>query len=60
MSKEDCILCHIVNGKIPSKKLYEDDECIAILDVNGASPGHSFVIPKEHYPILEKVPDHLV
>ncbi|MBS3097794.1 HIT domain-containing protein [Candidatus Woesearchaeota archaeon] len=54
---EDCILCSIIEGKIPSKKVYEDDDSLAILDVNGSNPGHCFVIPKQHYPILEQVPD---
>jgi len=30
---------------------------LAVLDVNGANPGHCFVIPKNHYPIIEQVPD---
>jgi len=60
MSQESCIICQIVGGKIPSKKIYEDEDCVAILDVNGANPGHSFVIPKEHHPIMERVPDFLV
>ena len=51
---EDCILCSIIEGKIPSKKVYEDDDSLAILDVNGSNPGHCFVIPKQHYPILEQ------
>ncbi len=57
MSKENCLLCQIVEGKIPSKKIYEDEQVIAVLDINGASPGHCFVIPKNHYPIIEQVPD---
>lgn len=60
MNQKNCILCRIINGEIPSKKIYEDDDCIAILDVNGANPGHSFIIPKEHYAIFEKVPDYLI
>ncbi|MBL7056188.1 HIT family protein [Candidatus Woesearchaeota archaeon] len=57
MTGENCLLCQIISNKIPSYKIYEDDLCIAILDVNGASPGHSFIIPKNHYPIIEQVPD---
>lgn len=57
MSKENCLLCQIIDGKVPSKKIYEDDKVIAILDINGANPGHSFVIPKNHYPIMEQIPD---
>jgi len=56
-SSENCLLCQIISNKIPSYKIYEDDICMAILDVNGAIPGHSFIIPKNHYPIIEQVPD---
>ncbi len=56
----DCVICQIVEGKVPSKKIYEDDEIVAFLDVNGATPGHTFVVPKQHYPIFEQVPDPLV
>jgi histidine triad (HIT) family protein len=57
VSKGSCLLCQIVEGKIPSKKVYEDDLVLVILDVNGANPGHCFILPKNHYPILEQVPD---
>ena len=55
--REGCIVCSIIDNKIPSKKIYEDDIAIAVLDVNGANPGHCFIMPKNHYPILEKVPN---
>ena len=58
MGEENCILCQIINGKVPSKKIYEDENTLAILDVNGANAGHCFVIPKKHYPILEQIPDN--
>jgi len=58
--KDECILCQIIDGKIPSEKIYEDENILAILDINGANPGHVFVIPKEHFTILEQVPDFLV
>lgn len=44
----DCIFCKIVNGEIPSKKIYEDDKVIAILDVNPVVDGHTLIIPKKH------------
>ncbi|HJN56875.1 MAG: HIT domain-containing protein [Candidatus Woesearchaeota archaeon] len=56
-SKDSCLICQIVSNKIPSYKIYEDDMALAVLDVNGANPGHCFVIPKNHYPIIEHVPD---
>ncbi len=56
-TRATCLVCQIVENKIPSKKIYEDDLVMAVLDVNGAVPGHSFVIPKNHYQIIEQVPD---
>ena len=56
-AREACLVCQIVGNKIPSKKIYEDELSMAVLDVNGANPGHCFVMPKNHYPIIEQVPD---
>jgi histidine triad (HIT) family protein len=44
----DCIFCKIINGEIPSKKLYEDDKVYAFYDINPEAPVHFLVIPKEH------------
>lgn len=46
---ENCIFCKIVNGIIPSFKIYEDKDYIAFLDIMPATKGHSLVIPKKHY-----------
>ncbi|TAG26910.1 MAG: histidine triad nucleotide-binding protein [Burkholderiales bacterium] len=43
-----CIFCKIVAGKIPSKKVYEDEEIFAFHDINPWAPVHFLVIPKEH------------
>ena len=45
----NCIFCKILNNKIPSKKVFEDDEFIAILDAFPANEGHTLVIPKKHF-----------
>jgi len=45
----DCIFCKIVNGEIPSYKLYEDENFVAFLDIHPQSAGHVQVIPKKHY-----------
>lgn len=45
----DCIFCKIVEGKIPSLKIYEDDVILAFLDINPDSNGHTLIIPKKHY-----------
>ncbi len=44
----DCLFCKIVNGEIPSKKVYEDDLCYAFYDISPIAPVHFLVIPKEH------------
>lgn len=46
--EEDCVFCKIVEGKIPSEKVYEDDTVIAFKDINPAAPVHILVIPKKH------------
>ena len=45
---EDCIFCKIIKGEIPSNKVYEDEEILAIYDINPAAPIHILVIPKKH------------
>ena len=45
----DCIFCKIINGEIPSNKLYEDNDLIVIMDINPDVNGHMLVIPKKHY-----------
>jgi len=45
----DCIFCKIINGEIPSFKIYEDEKFFAFLDINPLNPGHTLVIPKKHY-----------
>lgn len=45
---EDCIFCKIIEGKIPSAKLYEDRDTIAFLDIAPINKGHALVVPKKH------------
>ena len=43
------IFCKIINGEIPSYKLYEDDKVLVFLDVNPNHNGHTLIVPKKHY-----------
>ena len=43
-----CIFCQIINGEIPSKKIYEDEYTYAFLDIEPVSLGHTLIIPKVH------------
>jgi histidine triad (HIT) family protein len=47
-SPMDCLFCKIVNGEIPSKKVYEDDHVLAFHDINPVAPVHVLIIPKKH------------
>lgn len=44
----DCLFCSIIEGKIPSNKIYEDDSVFAFYDIDPQAPVHFLVIPKEH------------
>ena len=43
------VFCRIIDGEIPSTKVYEDDDVLAILDISQTTKGHTLVIPKKHY-----------
>ena len=58
--EQQCVFCHIATGKIPAKKVYEDDKVAAVLDINPGASGHLLVIPKEHAAIMPQMNDDLV
>lgn len=43
------VFCKIIDGEIPSTKIYEDDTVLAILDISQTTKGHTLVFPKTHY-----------
>ena len=51
----DCLFCKIVNGDIPSTKVYEDGKILAFRDINPQAPTHVLVIPKEHIPSVDGI-----
>lgn len=53
---EDCIFCQIIEGKIPGRTVYEDDDVFAFLDANPLSRGHTLVIPKNHHERVSDLP----
>lgn len=55
--KQKCPFCAMAAGEIPVKKVYEDAECIAILDINPANKGHMLLFPKKHYGMMAQMPD---
>jgi len=51
-----CIFCSIVSGEVPTNKIDENKEAIAVLEINPISNGHSLILPKEHIPDSSKIP----
>ena len=49
---EECIFCKIINGQVPSEKVYEEDEILAFKDIQPAAPIHVLIIPKKHIATL--------
>ena len=45
---EDCLFCKIINGDIPSERVYEDDYVYAFKDIDPVAPVHVLIVPKEH------------
>jgi histidine triad (HIT) family protein len=57
----DCIFCKIINKEIPSDGvIYENNDAVAILDINPIAPGHALVIPKIHSENLLGLPDEKI
>ena len=46
--KNDCLFCAIIDGEIPSTKVYEDELCFAFRDIAPQAPTHILVVPKAH------------
>ena len=53
----DCLFCKIIEGSIPSTKVYEDDDVYAFKDIHPKAPTHALVVPKEHVPTLADADD---
>ena len=49
-----CLFCRIVEGSIPSKAVYQDDQCYAFSDIDPQAPVHVLIVPREH---LESIAD---
>jgi len=56
MTDPDCVFCKIIAGKIPSFRVYEDDQTFAFLDIAPFEKGHVLVVPKHHTAFLTDLP----
>ena len=53
----DCLFCRIVNGEIPSRRVYEDEQIVAFADVAPQAPTHVLVVPRRHVGSLDDLRD---
>lgn len=58
--KNDTIFGKIIRGEVPATKVYEDERCLAFLDIHPVAKGHLLLIPKEHYQWMQDAPDELI
>lgn len=57
MGREDCVFCQIVDKKMSSEMIYEDDGLVAFHDINPQAPSHILIVPKKHIPRLSLMED---
>ena len=57
MHDPDCLFCKIAGGKIPSRKVHEDEDFFAFHDIRPSAPVHFLVVPKRHIPSMAQVTD---
>jgi len=57
MSKTSCVFCKIINGELPSKKVYEDENVLGIEDISPITPIHYLFLPKKHVQSLNDLED---
>lgn len=57
ITDENCVFCRIVAGKLSAFKVWEDDKFLAFLDHKPITPGHTLLIPKDHYEYLFEMPE---
>ena len=55
----DCLFCKIIEGTIPSNKIYEDDKVLVFLDINPNTNGHMLIVPKKHIITVEEMDNEL-
>ena len=54
----DCLFCKIIDGKIPSDIVYENEHVFAFNDINPIAPTHILIIPKEHISTLNDIEEN--
>ncbi|MHA1749797.1 MAG: HIT family protein [Promethearchaeota archaeon] len=56
----ECIFCSIIKGDIPSKIIYKNEHVISFLDINPCSKGHSLIVPRKHFSMIDDASDDIL
>ncbi len=51
----DCVFCDIIQGSSPASIVFQDETCVALMDIQPINPGHMLVVPKEHSASLSEL-----
>jgi len=55
LSQDECIFCQIVEGELPAKIVYRDDDVVAFEDIKPVAPVHVLIIPTRHIPSVREL-----
>jgi histidine triad (HIT) family protein len=56
----DCLFCRIAAREVSAEIVFEDENCLAFLDHRPLFPGHSLLIPRQHFETLSDLPAELI
>lgn len=59
MKHDDCLFCKIIDGELPSAKVYEDEHVYAFMDISQVTTGHTLVVPKVHTRDIYETPPEI-
>ena len=57
---EDCVFCQIAGGRVPSIRIYEDQDFLAFMDIAPQTEGHFLLATRAHYGNLLEMPEKLL
>ena len=57
--QDDCILCQLIEGRLETSRVYEDDRVVAFMDYQPVTPGHVLVVPRHHAALLDDLDEEL-
>ena len=57
---EDCVFCRVADGRLPSAKVFENENFLAFMDIAPQTEGHFLLVTRAHYATMFEMPDELL